>query len=112
MAGIEQQLDTLQGVRSIAVLDKLISAEGELAFPSPPAAVLDIAGIATAQEVRLLSGKAVVKGEVRVQCAWRAEQETELQSLSTTLPFQQVLDVDGLTEDCKCLCVVEPVASP
>ena len=107
--GIEQQLDTLQGVRSIAVLDKLISAEGELAFPSPPAAVLDIAGTATAQEVRLLSGKAVVKGEVRVQCAWRAEQETELQSLSTTLPFQQVLDVDGLTEDCKCLCVVEPV---
>jgi len=70
--GIEQQLDTLQGVRSIAVLDKLISAEGELAFPSPPAAVLDIAGTATAQEVRLLSGKAVVKGEVRVQCAWRA----------------------------------------
>ena len=107
--GIEQQLDTLQGVRSIAVLDKLISAEGELAFPSPPAAVLDIAGTANAQEVRLLSGKAVVKGEVRVQCAWRAEQETELQSLSTTLPFQQVLDVDGLTEDCKCLCVVEPV---
>lgn len=107
--GIEQQLDTLQGVRSIAVLDKLISAEGELAFPSPSAAVLDIAGTATAQEVRLLSGKAVVKGEVRVQCAWRAEQETELQSLSTTLPFQQVLDVDGLTEDCKCLCVVEPV---
>ena len=97
--GIEQQLDTLQGVRSIAVLDKLISAEGELAFPSPPTAVLDIAGTATAQEVRLLSGKAVVKGEVRVQCAWRAEQETELQSLSTTLPFQQVLDVDGLTED-------------
>lgn len=107
--GIEQQLDTLQGVRSIAVLDKLISAEGELAFPSPSAAVLDIAGTATAQEVRLLSGKAVVKGEVRVQCAWRAEQETELQSLSTTLPFQQVLDADGLTEDCKCLCVVEPV---
>lgn len=107
--GIEQQLDTLQGVRSIAVLDKLISAEGELTFPSPSAAVLDIAGTATAQEVRLLSGKAVVKGEVRVQCAWRAEQETELQSLSTTLPFQQVLDVDGLTEDCKCLCVVEPV---
>ena len=107
--GIEQQLDTLQGVRSLAVLDKLISAEGELAFPSPPAAVLDIAGTATAQEVRLLSGKAVVKGEVRVQCAWRAEQETELQSLSTTLTFQQVLDVDGLSEDCKCLCVVEPV---
>ena len=107
--GIEQQLDTLQGVRSIAVLDKLITAEGEITFPSTPAAVLDIAGTATVREVRLLAGKAVVKGEVQVQCAWRAEQEAELQSLGTTLPFQQVLDVDGLTEDCKCLCVVEPV---
>ena len=106
--GIEQQLDTLQGVRSIAVLDKLISAEGELAFPSPPTAVLDIAGTATAQEVRLLSGKAVVKGEVRVQCAWRAEGETSLRSTSITLPFNQVLDAEGLSEDCRCLCVVEP----
>ena len=107
--GIEQQLDTLQGVRSVAVLDKLITAEGELAFPGTPAAVLDITGTASAREVKLLTGKAVVKGEVQVQCAWRAEQETELQSLGTTLPFQQVLDVDGLTEDCQCLCVVEPV---
>ena len=47
--GIEQQLRTLQGVRSVAVLDKLVTLEGELVFAKPPAAVLDITGNAVWQ---------------------------------------------------------------
>ena len=107
--GIEQKFTTITGVRRAAALEKLITVEGELALETAPAAVLDISGTAEVRELKVLRGKAVAKGEIKGQCAWRAEQETELQSLSTTLPFQQVLDVDGLTEDCKCLCVVEPV---
>ena len=107
--GIEQQLDTLQGVRSVAVLEKLVTAEGALTFVKAPAAVLDIAGTAAVREVKLLNGKAVIKGELQVQCAWRARQESELQSQAVTLRFQQVLEVAGLTEDCRCLCVLEPV---
>ena len=60
-------------------------------------------------EVKLLAGKAVVKGELRVQCAWRAEGDTALQSQAAALPFQQVIDLEGITEDCRCLCVAEPV---
>ena len=107
--GIEQQLATLQGVRSAAVLDKLITAEGTLNFARPPAAVLDITGNAVNREVKLLTGKAVIKGELQVQCAWRAEGENTLQNQTASLPFQQVLDVEGITEDCTCLCVAEPV---
>ena len=107
--GIEQQLCTLQGVRSAAVLDKLVTAEGELQFTQPPAAVLDITGTAQVREVKILSGKAVVKGELQVRCAWREEGETALQTQTAALPFNQVLDVPGLTEDCRCLCVLEPV---
>ena len=75
----------------------------------PPAAVLDITGNACVAEVKLLAGKAVVKGELRVQCAWRAEGDTALQSQAAALPFQQVIDLEGITEDCRCLCVAEPV---
>ena len=107
--GIEQQLRTLQGVRSVAVLDKLVTLEGELVFAKPPAAVLDITGNACVGEIKLLAGKAVVKGELRVQCAWRAEGDTALQSQAAALPFQQVIDLEGITEDCRCLCVAEPV---
>ena len=106
---IEQRLQTVSGVRSVAVLEKLVTAEGELVFAKPPAAVLDITGTAAVREVKLLTGKAVVKGEIRASCAWRAEGETSLQSQAAALPFQQVVDLDGIAEDCKCLCVLEPV---
>ncbi len=107
--GIEQKLTTLSGVRRAAVLEKLITVEGELAFPTPPAAILDISGNAAVRELKILNGKAVAKGELAVQCAWRAEGGTALQSQSAALSFHQVLDVDGLSEDCRCLCVAEPV---
>ena len=106
---IEQRLQTLSGVRSTAVLEKLVTTEGELVFAKPPAAILDITGTAAVREVKLLAGKAVVKGEIRALCAWRAEGETALQSQAASLPFHQVVDVDGITEDCRCLCVLEPV---
>ena len=107
--GIEQRLTTLEGVRRAAVLDKLITVEGELAFPSPPAAILDIAGTASLHDLKVLNAKAVAKGTLHVLCAWRAEGESALQSQSLDLPFNQVLDVEGLSEDCRCLCVAEPV---
>ena len=107
--GVEQKLVTLSGVRRAAVLEKLVTVEGEIRFPTPPAAVLDLSGNASVGDLKLLNGKAVAKGVLVVSCAWRAEGDPVLQSQSVNLNFNQVLDVDGLTEDCKCLCVVEPV---
>ena len=107
--GIEQKLATIMGVRRAAVLEKLITVEGELALEAPPAAILDIAGTAEVKELKLLRGKAVAKGEIKAQCAWRAEGETSLRSTDVVLPFNQVLDAEGLSEDCRCLCMVEPV---
>lgn len=107
--GIEQRQRTLAGVRSTAVLDKLITADGELKFDQPPAAILDISGAASLRELKLLNGKAVAKGEIRAVCAWRAEGQGELRSLNTVVPFNQIVDAEGLSEDSRCLCVVEPV---
>ena len=107
--GIEQRLCTIDGVRSVAATEKLVTIEGELAFGETPAAILDISGTSSVREMKLLSGKAVVKGELQVLCAWRAEGDSALRSLSVGLPFQQIVDVDGLSEDCRCLCIVEPV---
>lgn len=107
--GVEQKLCTLSGVRRTAVLDKLITVEGELAFSKEPEAILDITGTAQVRELKLLTGKAVAKGELQMLCAWRAQDDPALQSQSAALSFNQILDVEGLSEDCRCLCVVEPV---
>ena len=107
--GVEQKLVTLSGVRRAAVLEKLVTVEGEIRFPTPPAAVLDLSGNASVGDLKLLNGKAVAKGVLVVSCAWRAEGDPALQSQSVNLNFNQVLDVDGMSEDCRCLCVAEPV---
>lgn len=107
--GIEQRQRAVSGARSVAVVDKLITADGEISFDKPPAAILDIAGTAALRELKLLNGKAVAKGEIHAACAWRAEGQEELRSLSVTVPFNQIVDADGLAEDSRCLCVVEPV---
>ena len=39
----------------------------------------------------------------------RAEGDAALRSQTADLPFNQILDADGLSEDCRCLCVLEPV---
>lgn len=61
------------------------------------------------RELKRMQGKAVAKGVLHVLCAWRAEGDAALRSQTADLPFNQILDADGLSEDCRCLCVLEPV---
>ena len=107
--GIQQRQATLRGVKRAAVLDKLMAADGTVAFDQPPAAILDVSGSAAVGEMKILNGKAVVKGEIHAQCAWRAKGSAALLGQAATIPFNQILDVEGLTEDCLCQCAVEPV---
>ncbi len=107
--GIQQRQATLRGVKRAAVLDKLMAADGTVAFDQPPAAILDVSGSAAVGEMKILNGKAVVKGEIHAQCAWRAKGSAALLGQAVTIPFNQILDVEGLTEDCLCQCAVEPV---
>ena len=60
--GIEQKPVTLAGVRRAATLEKLVTIEGALTFPKPPAAILDITGTAEVRELKRMQGKAVAKG--------------------------------------------------
>ena len=107
--GIEQKLTTLGGVRRAATLEKLVTIEGALTFPKPPAAILDITGTAEVRELKRMQGKAVAKGTLRALCAWRAEGDAALLSQTAELPFHQIVDVEGLSEDCQCLCTLAPV---
>lgn len=107
--GAEQKQAALTGVRCLAGVDKLITADNEFAFDAVPNAVLDITGTAAVRELKVISGKVVVKGEIRAEIAYRTGDEQELKSQQTAVPFNQILDVEGIAEDCRCFCSVEPV---
>ena len=106
--GAEQKLTLLSGIRPVACLDKPMTAEEEIAFPEQPAAVLDISGAAAVDEVKIISGKAVVKGRVQARVLYRTQPGYWLDTLRQEIPFNQIVDLDGVGEDCVCFAAVEP----
>ena len=87
--GIEQKLQTLNGVRSTAVLEKLVTVEGELVFAKPPAAILDITGSAAVREVKLLAGKAVAVSYTHLD-VYKRQVPTLRNSSRNTMRFELV----------------------
>ena len=108
-SGAEQKTNTLHGVRMAADVDKLMTAEEEAAFPQQPAAVLDIHSVGTVNDIKIISGKAVVKGQIEAQVLYRVDQGYHTEVLKKVIPFNQIMDLDDLAEDCICFAGVEPV---
>lgn len=107
--GAQQKQIPISGMRCVASVDKLISADAEFTFDQPPAAVLDLSGVSTVREIKLLSGKAVIKGDIQIEIVYRSAENTALRAQRVPVSFHQILDLDGITETCSCFCSAEAV---
>ncbi len=105
--GIEQKILPVDSVKSVANLDKLLTAEEEIRFSAPPQAILDIAGVGQVDEIKLISGKAVVKGRVQVNLLYRTGPGYQMEQTQQDVPFNQILDLEGVPEDSECFGAVE-----
>ncbi len=82
--------------------------------PGSPAmeAILHTFGCAALTEYKVISGKIIAKGELRLQILYRPQQEGEGSSLPLSmdyrLPISQILDVDGAEEGNLCEVFFEP----
>lgn len=106
--GIEQRTTTLSAVQTVGVPEKLITAEDSIVFDAPPEMVLNIQCAGTVSETRTLSDKVVVKGEIRADVTYRTQPGHTLLHAVRQIAFNEVLDVDGASEDCKCFAVIQP----
>ena len=62
--------------------------------------ILKVSAHPCIQEIQILDGKAVVKGQVKISTLYSAEDETcSMQCMEHTATFSEVLDVDGAIED-------------
>lgn len=59
-------------------------------------------------EIKLISGKAVVKGTVRAVVTYRSAPGYALEQAEKELPFNQIVDIENLTEDCECHVQIVP----
>ena len=78
--------------------------EAELGYGKPPIGeVIRLSASARVTDYKVVPGKIVLKGEATVHILYRCdEDETLLETMEYTLPVSQVVDVDGLDEDCDC----------
>lgn len=54
------------------------------------------------KETKIVSGKAVVKGELTVNLLYCPEQSINPQAIKTVIPFSQIVDVEGINDSCVC----------
>lgn len=59
------------------------------------------------KETKIINDKAVVKGEMFVSVLYCPEGEGTPQIIKTTLPFSQIIDIEGVTDSCECECKAE-----
>lgn len=59
-------------------------------------------------DCKLIQGKAIVKGYLLIHTLYAADAELgQMCTAEHHLPFSQLIDVDGLTEDWQCTCAVQ-----
>lgn len=104
--------------RTFAVADELSIDYGKPAAD----AVISASASAVLADCKVISGKVVVKGELMVSVLYAARQEADggddsgasqpapagAELIAGTLPLSQIIDLDGVGEDCVCSVSLSP----
>lgn len=106
--GIEQKTLPLQSMQTVAVQEKLFTAEESITFDTPPEMVLSITCSGIVNETKLLAGKAVLKGELRATVFYRTAPGHTVLQLEKQIPFHEIIEVEGADETCTAISFVEP----
>ncbi|MCI6639912.1 MAG: DUF3794 domain-containing protein [Pygmaiobacter massiliensis] len=108
-AGIQYRQLPLSSNRILTQCEKQFTAEDTLEFEKPPEAILTCQCTGSTSEVKVVSGKAVVKGSLQLSVLYRPGPGTEVLRAEKELVFSQILDSEPLPDDCICTAQVLPV---
>ncbi|MGI6269583.1 MAG: DUF3794 and LysM peptidoglycan-binding domain-containing protein [Candidatus Howiella sp.] len=98
---VQTQKGETKATVPVSVTEKQFSLEEEMEIPQgKPTALSVIRSSATAivTECKIISNKAVVKGRLCIDALYRAESGCEC--FKNEIPFNQIIDVFGIDEDC------------
>lgn len=56
------------------------------------------------QEFKVINNKVITKGNLKVSILYSSHEGARTHKLSTMLPFSQIVDIEGVHENCKCDC--------
>ena len=95
----------VRALRCVADEEFEITVSDKLEIPSgnPSAAeILKISADVSDYDVRLLAGKAIVKGAVKVGTLYVAKKNLKLEYMEHEIPFTEILELSGVSEDMDC----------
>lgn len=81
--------------------DFIITVADKLDFPAGKPAAADILKVSAnvfGSEVKLISGKAVVKGNVRISTLYIGKKDPAIEYMEHEIPFTEILDLPGIDE--------------
>lgn len=103
---VEQQKDTVTVNQLAGFAQQQFSIDEvlELGQGKPPADnIVRSDAFAVLQDFKITAGKLMVKGEVNVKFLYTATGENNtMETMEYSVPFSQMLDCDGVTDDCMC----------
>ena len=94
----------------MAAAEKYMMVEEELELdPNQPAirSLLRCDARALSSECKIISNKAVVKGELLVEALYCPEEGGKPEKLEASIPLSQIVDIDGVNESCDCEASLE-----
>lgn len=98
----ELQKERLRLLGNSEVCESKVILREQLEFPSGKPTIgeiLRLTAIPTASELRLVEGKAVIKGQIRICTLYSAETDGSVQFMEHLLPFTEILDMEGAVDD-------------
>ena len=96
-----------EGEKNLIVEEEISIGNGQASVES----LLRYDIVPIVDEIKIISNKVIVKGNLRVYILYSSHEGTRQNNFSVTLPFSQIVDIEGVTEGCKCDCDAQVVFS-
>lgn len=103
--GVEARRSTAPATSPMGYAEKYIIIEEEIGLSDGATAIEKIIrydAYPTVTECKIISDKVMNKGEMAVNITYCAENSTNPQVVKTLIPFSQIVDIQGVTENCQC----------
>ena len=105
-AGIQLKKRVFPISRLCSCVQRDLSIHEDIELPegNPPVfSILKVSTRAQVSDCKLIAGKIILKGELHLHILYLCDKESKaLCTVDQMLPFSQILDVDGVDEECTC----------
>ncbi len=94
--------------------EKYLLINDEVSLPDKCPSIRSILrhdAVAVIKDKKIVGSKAVIKGEIIINVLYFGEETADCERFSEAIPFSQILDIQGVTEDCSLVAAAELISA-